>query len=95
MTKRMKLKLLRKWFVQSLAKPIRLSAQHFAELLEVLFQENTTEEDATELMTQAGFMERKRSRGTFYVVPTDELLGYAYRNDIDVSIFFEGYGKTG
>ena len=66
MTKRMKLKLLRKWFVQSLAKPIRLSAQHFAELLEVLFQENTT-----------------------------ELLGYAYRNGIDVSIFFEGQGKTG
>ena len=95
MTKRMKLKLLRKWFAQSFAKPIRRSAQHFAELLEVLFQENTTEEDATELMTQAGFMERKRSRGTFYVVPTDELLGYAYRNDIDVSIFFEGYRKTG
>lgn len=57
----MKLKLLRKWFAQSFAKPIRLSAQHFAELLEVLFQENTTEEDATELMTQAGFMERKEA----------------------------------
>lgn len=51
----MKLKLLRKWFAQSFAKPIRLSAQHFAELLEVLFQENTTEEDATELMTQREF----------------------------------------
>ena len=40
-------------------------------------------------MIQAGFMERKRNKGTFYVVPTDELLGYAYRNKIDVSIFFE------
>ncbi|RGU00751.1 hypothetical protein DW701_15915 [Bacteroides eggerthii] len=89
MTKRMKLKLLRKWFAQSLAKPIRLSAQHFAELLETLFQESTTEADVTKLMIQAGFMERKRNKGTFYVVPTDELLGYAYRNKIDVSIFFE------
>lgn len=41
------------------------------------------------LMIQAGFMERKRNKGTFYIVPTDELLGYAYRNKIDVSIFFE------
>ena len=56
MTKRMKLKLLRKWFAQSLAKPIRLSAQHFAELLETLFQESTTEADVTKLMIQAGFM---------------------------------------
>ena len=50
MTKRMKLKLLRKWFAQSLAKPIRLSAQHFAELLETLFQESTTEADVTKLI---------------------------------------------
>ena len=63
MTKRMKLKLLRKWFAQSLAKPIRLSAQHFAELLETLFQESTTEADVTKLMIQAGFMERKRNKG--------------------------------
>lgn len=62
MTKRMKLKLLRKWFAQSLAKPIRLSAQHFAELLETLFQESTTEADVTKLMIQAGFMERKRNK---------------------------------
>lgn len=53
------------------------------------FQESTTEADVTKLMIQAGFMERKRNKGTFYVVPTDELLGYAYRNKIDVSIFFE------
>ena len=49
----------------------------------------TTETDVTKLMIQAGFMERKRNKGTFYVVPTDELLGYDYRNKIDVSIFFE------
>lgn len=55
----MKLKLLRKWFAQSLAKPIRLSAQHFAELLETLFQESTTEADVTK------FIIRKTTRTIF------------------------------
>lgn len=89
-TKRMKLKLLRMFFKENLRTPLRLPAQHFGELIADLFGEKRIDEgDVSAMMKQAGFLERRNIKGTFYVKPTPYLFMYAEENGIDVSCYFE------
>ena len=81
LTKRMKLKLLRKFFAENLRTPLRASVQDFRSLVAALFCEM---DKLTCLMKQAGFMERRKKRGTFYVVPTDYLFQYAQEKAINL-----------
>lgn len=77
MTKRMKLKMLRAFFVADIRKPLRLSPERLSVLLGCLFDEGVGVNEMAGLMRQAGFTERRRAKNTFYVRPTDKLMEYA------------------
>ena len=77
MTKRMKLKMLRAFFVADIRKPLRLSPERWTALLGCLFGEDVGVDEMAGLMRQAGFTERRRAKNTFYVRPTDKLIEYA------------------
>lgn len=77
MTKRMKLKMLRAFFVGDIRKPLRLSPERWAALGGCLFGEGVGVDEMAALMKQAGFTERRRAKNTFYVRPSDKLMGYA------------------
>lgn len=77
MTRRMKLKTLRAFFVADIRKPLRLSPERWAALGGCLFGEGVGVDEMAGLMRQAGFTERRRAKNTFYVSPTDKLMEYA------------------
>ena len=77
MTKRMKLKMLRAFFVADIRKPLRLSPERWAALVGCLLDEGVGVDEMAALMKQAGFTERRRAKNTFYVRPTDKLMEYA------------------
>ncbi len=77
MTKRMKLKMLRAFFVADIRKPLRLSPERWAALGGCLFGEGVGVDEMAALMKQAGFTERRRAKNTFYVRPSDKLMEYA------------------
>ena len=77
MTKRMRLKMLRAFFVADIRKPLRLSPERWAALLECIFDEGVGVDEMAALMKQAGFTERRRAKNTFYARPTDKLMEYA------------------
>lgn len=76
-SKRMKLKMLRAFFVADVRKPLRLSPERWAALLGCIFDEGVGVDEMAALMRQAGFTERRRAKNTFYVRPTDKLIEYA------------------
>ncbi len=76
-TKRMKLKMLRAFFVGDIRKPLRLSPERWAALLGCIFDEGVGVDEMAGLMRQAGFTERRRAKNTFYARPTDKLIEYA------------------
>lgn len=90
LTKRMKLKLLRKFFTENLRTPLRISVQDFCGLVAALFcEKGIGADELTAMMKQAGFMERRKKRGTFYIVPTDYLFQYAQERAINLLGYFE------
>ena len=85
LTKRMKLKLLRKFFTENLRTPLRASVQDFRSLVAALLcEKDIGADELTCLMKQAGFIERRKKRGTFYVAPTDYLFQYAQEKAINL-----------
>lgn len=71
--------------MENLRTPLRASVQDFRSLVAALFcEKDIGEDELTCLMKQAGFMERRKKRGTFYVAPTDYLFRYAQEKAINL-----------
>lgn len=80
-TKRMKLKILRRLFIDDVKRPLRLNPEEWRELLTLIFREEIGTDETTALMKQAGYPEKRRAKGCFYVRPARELLEIA-GNDV-------------